>query len=45
MDALRALDEEMRRTYRTSGKHRVPGQSRKDHGSGPSDEGRGHLVS
>ena len=45
MDALRALDEEMRRTYRTSGKHRVPGQSRKDRDSGPSDEGRGHLVS
>jgi hypothetical protein len=45
MDALRALDEEMRRTYRTTGKHRVPTQRRKGHDSGPSDMGRGHLVS
>jgi hypothetical protein len=45
MDALRALDEEVRRTYRTAGKHRVPRQPRKGHDSGPSDEGRGHLVS
>jgi hypothetical protein len=45
MDALRALDEEMRRTYRTAGKHRVPSQARKRHDSGPSDEGRGHLAS
>jgi hypothetical protein len=45
MDALRALDEEMRRTYRTVGKHRVPSQPRTGHDSGPSDEGRGHLVS
>jgi hypothetical protein len=44
MDALRALDE-TRRACRTTGKHRVPRQSRKGHGSGPSDEGRGHLVS
>jgi hypothetical protein len=45
MDALRALDEEMRRPYRTAGKHRVPSQPRKRQDSGPSDEGRGHLVS
>ena len=45
MDALRALDEEMRRTDQTAGKHRVASQPRKGHDSGPSDEGRGHLVS
>jgi hypothetical protein len=45
MDALRALDEEARRTRRASGDRRVQERSRKISRNGSSDEGRGHSLS
>jgi hypothetical protein len=45
MDALRALDEEARRTCRADEKHRVSRRLRKRHSNEPSDEGRGHSLS
>jgi hypothetical protein len=42
MDALRALDEEARRTRRTAGNRRV---ARKSSRNSSSDEGRGHSLS
>ena len=43
MDALRALDEEARRTRR-AGHHRVLSRSRKISSDSSSDEGRGHSL-
>jgi len=44
MDALRALDEEARRTRGVAGKHRLPERSRKSRRGGTPDEGRGHSL-
>src|ERR1700757_1342790 len=45
MDALRALDEEARRTRRAADNHRVLDRSRKRSSNSSSDEGRGHSLS
>ena len=45
MDALRALDEEARRTRRAAGNHHVLDRPRKISSNGNSDEGRGHSLS
>jgi hypothetical protein len=45
IDALRALDDEARRTHRAASNHRMLGRSRKISGNSSSDEGRGHSLS
>jgi hypothetical protein len=45
MDALRALDEEARRTRPAAGNHHVLDRPRKISSDGNSDEGRGHSLS
>jgi hypothetical protein len=45
MDALRALDEEARRTRRAAGNLHVPDRPRKISSNSNSDEGRGHSLS
>jgi hypothetical protein len=45
MDALRALDDEVRRARRAAGNHRVVDRPRKISNNSNSDEGRGHSLS